>query len=201
MMRGKISLVKGARADLTRDNPELQQVFVGLGWDARSSPGVDFDLDASAFLVGADGGVREFVYYYTKSNSNGSVVLDKDDRTGASSTCGDDERIYVKLSEIPRDIQKIVFAINIYEARQRGQTFGQVDNAFVRVVDQSLGRELLRYELGRDGNFSDKNTVVMGELYRYNGGWKFAAIGRAFNLGGIGELPRVYDMVPMNRVV
>lgn len=183
-----ISLSKGQGISLTKDNPSLNKVRVGLGWDVRQTDGTDFDLDASAFLVGEDGKVYEqpgLVTYIEscKTGGNGSVTYGGDNRTGEGE--GDDETIDAVLSDIPAAVSKIVFAVTIYEADKRNQNFGGVENSFVRVVNQETGEELCKYDLRED--FDIETAMILGELYRHDGGWKFRAIGQGFNdgLGGL----------------
>lgn len=181
-----ISLAKGANVNLTQGTAGLKEVIVGLGWDARVSDGTDFDLDASAFLLGANGKVPDdshFIFYGQLSYSNGSVVHQGDNLTGEGD--GDDEMIEVNIQEVPSHIQKISFTVSIHEAVGRRQTFGMVDNAFIRVVNKADGRELARYDLSEDG--STETAMIFGELYRHGSDWKFRAVGQGF-AGGLGPL-------------
>ena len=182
-----VCLKKGQKVDLTKGNPGLKKITVGLGWDVnRYDGGSDFDLDASAFLLGANGRVTDdsdFVFYGNATHPSGSVVYGGDNRTGAGE--GDDEQIFVDLSTVPAAIQKIDFTVTIYEAAERRQNFGQVSNAFVRILDDATGQELIRYDLEED--FSIETALVVGELYRHNGEWKFNAIGSGFQ-GGLEAL-------------
>ncbi|ANE46912.1 chemical-damaging agent resistance protein C [Paenibacillus swuensis] len=175
-----ISLTKGQKIDLTKTNPNLTKVIVGLGWDTnRYDGGKDFDLDASVFLLngqGQCGADTDFIFYNNPKNGNGSVVHTGDNRTGAGD--GDDEQVSVDLSAVPANVERIAFAITIHEARERNQNFGQVANAFVRILDEQSGTELIRYDLGED--FSIETVVVVGELYRHSGEWKFNAIGSGY---------------------
>ena len=188
-----VSLKKGQKVDLTKTNPGLKEVVVGLGWDVkRYDGGSDFDLDASAFMLGESGKVPsdgEFIFYGNKKHSSGSVEHMGDNLTGAGE--GDDEQIKINLSEIPANIAKIDFTVTIYEAEQRKQNFGQVENAFIRVVDAATDKELIRYDLTED--FSIETAVVVGELYRHGGEWKFNAIGSGFE-GGLASLGRNYGV-------
>ena len=188
-----VSLKKGQKVDLTKTNPGLKEVVVGLGWDVkRYDGGSDFDLDASAFMLGESGKVPsdgEFIFYGNKKHSSGSVEHMGDNLTGAGE--GDDEQIKINLSEIPANISKIDFTVTIYEAEQRKQNFGQVENAFIRVVDAATDKELIRYDLTED--FSIETAVVVGELYRHGGEWKFNAIGSGFE-GGLAALGRNYGV-------
>lgn len=173
-----ISLSKGQRIDLTKTNPGLTKVVVGLGWDTNKySGGKDFDLDASAFLLHEDGKAKsenDFVFYNNPSGGTGSVTHTGDNRTGEGD--GDDEQIIVDFSLVPANIQRIGITVTIYDYEARAQNFGQVSNAFVRVVDASSDREVLRFDLGED--FSTETAVVFCEFYRQGADWKFQAIGR-----------------------
>ncbi|MWV45735.1 chemical-damaging agent resistance protein C [Paenibacillus sp. HJL G12] len=178
-----ISLQKGQKIDLTKTNPGLTKVLVGLGWDTNKyDGGKNFDLDASAFLLNATGKVsseKEFVFYSNPQSSNGAIVHTGDNRTGEGE--GDDEQLKVDLAAIPADVEKVSFCITIYEANERSQNFGQVSNAFVRIVNESSGEELIRYDLGED--FSVETAIVVAELYRNNGEWKFSAVGSGYQDG------------------
>ena len=182
-----VSLKKGQKVDLTKTNPGLKEVLVGLGWDTnRYDGGKDFDLDASVFLLGANGKVAsddDFVFYGNLKHKSGGVEHLGDNLTGAGE--GDDEQIKISLDKVPADVQKIDFTVTIYEADERKQSFGQVENAFIRVMDAANGKELIRYDLGED--FSIETAVVVGELYRHGGEWKFNAIGSGFE-GGLKAL-------------
>ncbi|MBD5468359.1 MAG: TerD family protein [Lachnospiraceae bacterium] len=182
-----INLSKGQKVDLTKGNPGLKNIMVGLGWDVNAfDSGSDFDLDAAAFMLGADGkcpSEKEFVFYGNLEHTSGAVKHMGDNLTGAGD--GDDEQIQIDLSQVPSSIEKIAFTVTIYEAEGRRQNFGQVSNAFIRLVDESNGTELIRYDLGED--FSIETAVVVGELYRNNGEWKFNAIGSGFQ-GGLAAL-------------
>ena len=182
-----INLVKGQKTDLTKGNPNLSKILVGLGWDVKKyDGGYDFDLDASAFLVGANGKVAsdsDFIFYHNLKHSSGAVEHTGDNLTGAGE--GDDEVIRVDLRKLPAAIERIAFTVTIYDADVRKQNFGQVSNAFIHIIDETTGRELIRYDLGED--FSVETAVVVGELYRHNGEWKFNAIGSGFK-GGLRAL-------------
>jgi tellurium resistance protein TerD len=188
-----INLVKGERIDLTKGNPTLSKVVVGLGWDTNKyAGGHDFDLDASAFLLRSDNkasGIDDFVFYKNLVGGKGSVVHTGDNLTGEGD--GDDEQIKIDLKAVPIEIQKIAIVVTIYDAEVRGQNFGQVSNAYVRIVNEETGQELLRYDLGED--FSIETAVVFGELYRHNGEWKFAAVGSGFS-GGLQALCANYGL-------
>ncbi|MBP0965721.1 MAG: TerD family protein [Oscillospiraceae bacterium] len=182
-----ISLQKGQKIDLTKTNPGLTKVLVGLGWDTNKyDGGADFDLDSAAFLLGDSGKVNsdaDFVFYGNLKHVSGSVEHLGDNLTGAGD--GDDEQIKVDLAAVPANISKIDFTVTIYDADARRQNFGQVSNAFIRIVNEATGEELLRFDLGED--FSIETAVVVAELYRNNGEWKFNAIGSGFS-GGLAAL-------------
>ena len=188
-----ISLKKGQKVDLTKTNPGLKNILIGLGWDTNKyDGGKDFDLDASIFLLNAEGKVNsddDFVFYGNLKHVSGSVEHLGDNLTGAGE--GDDEQVKIDLSKVPADIEKIDFTVTIYEAEERKQNFGQVENAFIRVVNQDTNEELIRYDLGED--FSIETAVVIGELYRNKGEWKFNAIGSGFS-GGLASLGKNYGV-------
>ena len=182
-----ISLAKGQKTDLTKGRPGLSRLIVGLGWDVNKYDGqAAFDLDAAAFLLGANGKVQsdsDFVFYNNPKHSSNSVQHMGDNRTGAGE--GDDEIIRVDLAAVPAGVEKIDFTVTIHEAEERRQNFGQVSNAFIRIVDYVTGEELIRYDLTED--FSVETALVVGELYRHAGEWKFSAIGSGFK-GGLRAL-------------
>ena len=182
-----INLSKGQKVDLTKKNPGLKNIMVGLGWDVNAfDSGADFDLDAAAFLLGDSGRVtksEDFVFYGNLSHPSGSVNHMGDNLTGEGE--GDDEQIKVELLKVPENVTKIAFTATIYEPEQRRQNFGQVNNAFIRIYNELTGEELLRYDLGED--FSIETAVVFGELYKNNGEWKFNAIGSGYQ-GGLAAL-------------
>ena len=188
-----ISLTKGQKVDLTKSNPGLKNVLVGLGWDInRFDSGSDFDLDASAFLVQENGkvsGDQDFIFYSNLEHPSGAVKHLGDNLTGVGD--GDDEQIVIDLSLVPENIQKIAFTVTIYDAEARRQNFGQVSNAFIRIYNKANGEELLRYDLGED--FSIETAAVFGELYRHNGEWKFNAIGSGYQ-GGLAALCENYGV-------
>ena len=164
-----INLSKGQKVDLTKGNPGLKKIMVGLGWDVNAfDSGTSFDLDATVFMLGANGKCpteKEFIFYGNTEHATGSVKHLGDNLTGDGD--GDDEQILVDLSTIPANVEKVAFAVTIYDAESRRQNFGQVSNAFIRIVDETTGNELIRYDLGED--FSIETAVVVGELYRHNG--------------------------------
>ncbi|MEK3993533.1 tellurium resistance protein TerD [Paenisporosarcina quisquiliarum] len=182
-----INLSKGQKIDLTKTNPGLKNVLVGLGWDTnRYSGGEDFDLDASAFIVDGNGKAfneKSFIFYNNLQSEEGSVIHTGDNRTGDGD--GDDEQLLVKLPIVPNAVQKVVFTVTIHDADQRKQNFGQVSNAFIRIVNEDTNEEIVRYDLGED--FSIETALVVGEIYRHNNEWKFNAIGSGFQ-GGLASL-------------
>lgn len=182
-----INLTKGQKVDLTKGNPSLKNLMVGLGWDVKAfDTGYDFDLDASAFVLGANGKCptdKDFIFYGNLQHTSGAVQHMGDNLTGEGD--GDDEQIMVDLSLIPANIEKVAFTVTIYDADVRRQNFGQVSNAYIRIVDEATGQEIIRYDLGED--FSIETAIVVGELYKYNGQWKFNAIGSGFQ-GGLAAL-------------
>lgn len=182
-----INLSKGQKVDLTKGNPSLKNMMVGLGWDVNAfDSGADFDLDAAAFMLGENGKCpteKEFIFYGNLSHASGAVKHMGDNLTGEGE--GDDEQIQIDLSKVPANVTRIAFTVTIYDAEPRRQNFGQVSNAYIRIVDESTGQELIRYDLGED--FSIETAVVVGELYKYNGQWKFNAIGSGFQ-GGLAAL-------------
>ncbi len=182
-----VCLTKGQKVSLTKGNPGLTNVVVGLGWDVNQfDTGGSFDLDAAAFLVTDSGKIsrtEDFVFYGHLSHPSGAVQHMGDNLTGEGD--GDDEQIKVNLAAVPENISKIAFTVTIYEAEQRRQNFGQVNNAFIRIYNEANGEELLRYDLGED--FSIETAAVFGELYKNNGEWKFNAIGCGYQ-GGLAAL-------------
>ena len=188
-----VNLLKGQKVDLTKTNPGLTNIVVGLGWDTNKySGGNDFDLDSSVFLLnGASkcASEKDLVFYNNTVGGNGSVEHHGDNRTGAGD--GDDEQVTVNLANVPASVEKIAFAITIHEAEARNQNFGQVSNSYVRILNETNGEELVRYDLGED--FSIETSVVVGELYRHNGEWKFNAIGSGYQ-GGFISLVRDYGL-------
>ncbi len=187
-----ISLNKGGRLSLNKEAPGLTRVLVGLGWDARATDGADFDLDASAFLLNADGKARseaDFIFYNQLKSSCGSVEHTGDNLTGAGE--GDDEAIKVDLSRVPADVQKIAFTVTIHDAEARKQNFGQVANAFIRVVNADNNTEITRYDLAEDA--STETAMIFGEFYRHSGEWRFTAVGQGYN-GGLAAMCRQYGI-------
>ena len=188
-----VSLQKGQKVDLTKGNPNIKKVMVGLGWDTNKyDGGKDFDLDAAVFLLGENSKVSndmDFIFYNNLKGGQGSVTHMGDNLTGEGE--GDDEQVKVELDKVPASIHKIAFTVTIHDAEQRVQNFGQVSNAFIRIVNEETGQELLRYDLGED--FSVETAVVVGELYRHSGEWKFNAVGSGFK-GGLAALCRDFGV-------
>ena len=188
-----INLSKGQKVDLTKGNPGLKNIMVALGWDVNAfDSGADFDLDAAGFMLGETGKCpteKEFVFYGNLEHPSEAVKHMGDNLTGEGE--GDDEQIQIDLAKIPANIAKIAFTVTIYDAEVRRQNFGQVSNSFIRIVDESTGAELIKYDLGED--FSIETAVVVGELYRHNGEWKFNAIGSGFQ-GGLAALCAHYGI-------
>lgn len=182
-----INLTKGQKVDLTKGNPGLKNIMIGLGWDVNAfDSGANFDLDASVFMVGESGKCptdQEFIFYGNLKHKSGSVEHMGDNLTGEGD--GDDEQIKIDLSKIPENIARVAFTVTIYDAENRRQNFGQVSNAYIRIVDTVTNQEIIRYDLGED--FSIETAVVVGEIYRINGEWKFNAIGSGFQ-GGLAAL-------------
>ena len=177
-----VALTKGGNVSLSKSAPNLTAIMVGLGWDARSTTGADFDLDASALLLGANGRVlsdSHFVFFNNLRSPDGSVEHTGDNLTGEGE--GDDESILVNLATVPPQVDRIVFPVSIYEADVRGQSFGQVSNAFIRIVNQADNNELARYDLSEDA--SSETAMIFGEVYRRNGEWKFRAVGQGYASG------------------
>ncbi|MED4532850.1 TerD family protein [Metabacillus fastidiosus] len=169
-----IALVKGQKVDLTKAHPQLSSIKLGLGWDVSGSSQNVFDLDAVALLIDASGKIisDKHVIYYNNLRGH-SVSLSKDNRTGAGG--GNDEEVSIKLDEVPADIEKIILAITIYDASDRKQTFGKVRNGFVTISNENTKQEIYKYDLGNE--FSTETAVIVGEIYRYKGEWKFGAVG------------------------
>ena len=188
-----VNLSKGQKVDLTKTNPGLTKIMVGLGWDVNKyDSGGEFDLDAAAFLLGANGKAasdNDIIFYNNKEHASGSVQHMGDNKTGAGD--GDDEVINIDLSAVPANIDKIDFTVTIFEADARNQNFGQVNNAYIRILNQDNGEELIHFDLGED--FSIETAVVVAELYRYGSEWKFNAIGQGFS-GGLAALCRNFGL-------
>ncbi|MEM6159605.1 TerD family protein [Erwinia sp. P6884] len=187
-----VTLSKGGNVSLAKADPTMKNVLIGLGWDDRSTDGQDFDLDASAFLLKADGKVRsdaDFIFYNNLKSADGSVAHTGDNRTGEGD--GDDESLIVKLDAIASDVDKIVFVVTIHDAQTRRQSFGQVANAFIRLVNNDSKSEVARYDLSEDA--STETAMLFGELYRHNGEWKFRAVGQGY-AGGLASVCAQYGV-------
>lgn len=188
-----INLSKGGNINLSKEAPTMTKVKLGLGWNPRATDGQQFDLDAVAFLIGANEKVRsdaDFIFYNQSKSVDGSVVHHGDNRTGEGA--GDDEVVSVDLSRVPADVQKITLAVTIHEGQSRNQNFGQVSQAYIRVLNEdSNNQEIARFDLSEDG--STEAAMIFGELYRHNSEWKFRAVGQGFN-GGLGPLAASYGV-------
>ena len=188
-----VSLEKGERVSLTKNRPSLNKILVGLGWDINHYDGeYSFDLDSSVFMTKANGKVgndNDFIFYGNLTHSTNSVEHAGDNRTGEGS--GDDEVIKVKLNDIPSDYMNLAVSVTIYDAQTRLQNFGMVNNAYIRIVDEETNEELLRYDLSED--FSTETALVVAEIYRHNGEWKFKAVGSGYN-GGLRSLCSQYGI-------
>jgi tellurium resistance protein TerD len=187
-----VSLSKGGNVSLSKEAPGLRTIRVGLGWDARVTDGSAFDLDASVYVLGESGKVRsdaDFIFFNNLSGAGGAVVHQGDNLTGEGE--GDDEVVVVTLDQLGADVARISFAVTIYEADQRRQNFGMVQNAFIRVVNGDGGKEIARYDLSEDA--STETAMIFGELYRHGGEWKFKAIGQGF-AGGLSPLARSFGV-------
>lgn len=187
-----VSLSKGGNVNLSKEAPGLTNIKIGLGWDARATDGAAFDLDAVGFMLKADGKVlsdKSFIFYNNLTSECGSVVHEGDNLTGEGE--GDDEAIKVDLAKVPADIDKFVVAVTIHEAEARNQNFGQVSNAFIRVINDSNNTEIARYDLSEDA--SVETAMIFGEVYRHGSDWKFRAVGQGFN-GGLGPLAASYGV-------
>lgn len=182
-----ITLAKGQKVDLTKGNPGLKKLIIGLGWDLNKyDGGFDFDLDTAAFLVGDNGRVTgdlDFVFYNNLRHTSGAVEHLGDNRTGQGD--GDDEQIMVDISKMPSNISRVAFTVTIHDAQERRQNFGQVSNSYIRVINPENNEEMVKYELGED--FSIETAIVVGEIYKHNGEWKFNATGSGFE-GGLESL-------------
>lgn len=187
-----VSLSKGQNVSLSKTDPSLKHILIGLGWDARSSDGQDFDLDASVFMTADNGKVPSddyFVFYNQLKSPCGSVQHTGDNLTGDGD--GDDESVIVELEKVPANIKSLFVTVTIHDAETRRQNFGQVSNAFVRLVNHETGQEVLRFDLSED--YSTETAMVFGEVYRHNGDWKFRAIGQGYT-GGLLALCNQYGV-------
>lgn len=187
-----VTLSKGQNVSLSKTDPSLKHILIGLGWDARSSDGQDFDLDASVFMTAESGKVPSddyFVFYNQLKSPCGSVQHTGDNLTGDGD--GDDESVIVELEKVPANIKSLFVTVTIHDAETRRQNFGQVSNAFVRLVNHETGQEVLRFDLSED--YSTETAMVFGEVYRHNGDWKFRAIGQGYT-GGLLALCNQYGV-------
>ena len=187
-----VSISKGGNVSLSKEEPGLTNILIGLGWDTRATDGVDFDLDASVFMLNNMGKVRndlDFIFYNNLRSPDGSVEHTGDNRTGEGE--GDDEAVRVNLPAVPADVDKLAVTVTIHDAQSRGQNFGQVDNAFIRVVNEDTGNEIVRYDLSEDA--STETAMIFGEVYRHGGEWKFRAVGQGY-AGGLGPLASSYGV-------
>ena len=177
-----LTLQKGGNLSLSKTDPSLNRLIAGLGWDPRTTDGQEFDLDASVFMVGDNGKVRsekDFIFYNQMNSPCQSVSHTGDNRTGEGD--GDDEQVKVDLSKVPADIQRLVVTVTIHDAQARRQSFGQVANAFMRVVNEDTGNEVVRYDLSED--YSTETAMIFGEIYRHGAEWKFKAVGQGYSGG------------------
>ena len=187
-----VSLQKGGNVSLDKTAPGMTKILLGLGWDERATDGAEFDLDASIFLLSDTGKVsndQDFIFYNNLSSPCGSVVHQGDNRTGEGD--GDDEAVKVDLSKVPADVQKVSVTVTIHDAESRNQNFGQVSNAFIRVVNDETNEEVARYDLSED--YSIETAMIFGELYRHNGEWKFKAVGQGYQ-GGLRAMASDYGI-------
>ncbi len=188
-----VNLQKGQKVDLTKGNPGLKHIMVGLGWDVNQyDGGADFDLDAAAFLLNESGKApsgEDFIFYNNLKHSSEAVEHMGDNLTGEGE--GDDEQIKVDLTKVPANIARVAFTVTIFDAESRRQNFGQVSNSYIRIVDEDTNQEIIHYDLGED--FSIETAVVVGEIYRHGGEWKFNAIGSGYQ-GGLAALCANYGI-------
>ncbi|HID8079197.1 TPA: TerD family protein [Pseudomonas aeruginosa] len=187
-----VSLQKGGNVSLSKEAPGLTEVIVGLGWDPRVTDGTEFDLDASVFVTGENGKVlndASFIFYNNKTSADGSIEHLGDNRSGQGD--GDDEQVNVKLNGLGADVKKLVFAVTIHDAEARKQSFGQVGNAYIRVLNKADGKEIARFDLSEDA--STETAMIFGELYRHNEEFKFKAIGQGF-AGGLKPLAEAHGV-------
>ncbi len=187
-----VSLNKGGNVSLSKEAPGLNRILIGLGWDTRATDGADYDLDASLFMLNAEGRVRsdsDFIFYNNLTSTDGSVEHTGDNLTGEGE--GDDEAIKVTVTAVPADVDKLVVAVTIHDAQNRGQNFGQVENAFIRIVNDENNVEIARYDLSEDA--SVETAMIFGEVYRHGDEWKFRAVGQGYT-GGLGPLAQSYGI-------
>jgi len=189
-----LSLTKGGNINLSKTDSSLKNIIVGLGWDVRESDQETFDLDASILMVGPNEKAKnekDLIFYNNKKSLCGSVNHAGDNRTGAGE--GDDESIHIFLDKVPDEIQKLIIFVSIHDADKLKQNFGQVLNAFVRLVNKDTQEEVTRYDLSEEGDTATYTSMIFGEIYRYQGDWKFKAVGRGVK-GGIGEFARMHGL-------
>lgn len=187
-----LSLTKGGNISLSKTAPELKNILIGLGWDARSSDGADFDLDASMFMLGENGRVRsddDFIFYNQLLSKCGSVEHTGDNRTGDGD--GDDEQVKVFLNKVPSNILRVAITVTIHDAVARNQNFGQVGEAYIRIVNMDNDMEITRFDLSED--YSTETAMIFGEIYRHNGEWKFKAVGQSYT-GGLEAMCRQFGV-------
>ncbi len=187
-----ISLIKGGNISLTRTEPGLRKIIIGLGWESMATDGTDFDLDASAFLLGPNRkalGDDYFVFYNNLTSPDGAVEHTGDNRTGGGD--GDDEAIHVNLELVSNQVMSIAIVVTIHDASDRGQNFGQINNAFIRIINAETDREIARYDLSED--YSIETAMIFGEVYRHNAEWKFRAVGQGF-AGGLAAMCSQYGI-------
>jgi tellurium resistance protein TerD len=187
-----ISLSKGGNISLSKTDPGIKKAVIGLGWDPRATDGQEFDLDASLFMLSANGRVMNdqgFIFYGQMRSQDGSIEHTGDNRSGQGE--GDDEQVKVSLDKVPAEIDKLAITVTIHEAQARGQSFGQVANAFIRILNEETGREVARYDLAEDA--STETAMIFGELYRHNGEWKFRAVGQGY-AGGLMAMCKQYGV-------
>jgi tellurium resistance protein TerD len=187
-----VSLTKGGNVSLEKIAPTMSKMVIGLGWSARVTDGFDFDLDASLFLLGDQGRVlkdNDFIFYNNAKSACNSVEHTGDNLTGEGT--GDDESIKVDLSNVPSNIERLAVAVTIHDAALRQQNFGQVSEAYIRIIDEQTGSEVCKYDLTED--YSTETAMTFGEVYRHNGAWKFKAIGQGFQ-GGLKPLAQEFGV-------
>lgn len=192
-----ISLVKGQKIDLTKGNAGLSKIIVGLGWNPVEkksffgSKKADIDCDASALLLDANGKLtgKNLVCFHNLKSPDGSVVHSGDNRTGEGD--GDDEQILIELTRVPGNIHKVLIVVNIYDCERRRQDFGMIKSAYIRVLNHANDTELIRFNL--TDNYAGKTALIVGEIYRHNGEWKFNAIGEGAMAPHIDILARSYQ--------
>lgn len=187
-----VSLAKGGNVSLSKADPGMTRLLIGLGWNPRATTGTEFDIDSSVFLLNEGGKVRsdsDFIFYNNKTSADGSIVHGGDNRTGAGE--GDDETVNVELTKVPAEIHKLCVGVTIHDADARRQNFGMVANAYIRVVNADTKSEIARYDLSEDA--SVETAMVFGEIYRHNGEWKFKAVGQGF-AGGLGAMATSYGV-------